>query len=113
MFHIINKYFGINKKNIVEILVKFKIDIYISLNMNKRNIIIKLINLYKNNNNSFPIQTENYKSLNKFTYDELVYMIKKYKIKIPYYNNITKKELINQILKNCLKDCLKDYLRIV
>jgi len=59
-----------------------------------------LINLYKTNNNSFPIQTEDYKLLNKLTRDELIYMIIEFKIKIPYYKNITKKELINQILKN-------------
>ena len=62
-----------------------------------------MINLYKTNNNSFPIQTEDYKLLNKLTRDELIYMIIEFKIKIPYYKNITKKELINQILKNWLR----------
>lgn len=83
MFHIINIY-KLSKKFIVELLVKYKID--------KRNVIIKLINLYKNNN-SFPIINDDYEIFNSLTYDELIYSIQEFKLKIPYYNKLTKDQL--------------------
>ena len=89
--------YKLSRKFIVELLVKYKIDIVVVKNMNKINIIIKLINLYKINN-SFPIINDDYEIFNSLTCDELIYSIIEFKLKIPYYKNISKNELINAII---------------
>ncbi len=42
-------------------------------------------------NKSFPIKNRDYDIFNELTYDELILLLKEFKLKIPYYKNITKK----------------------
>lgn len=49
--------------------------------MNSKEILEGLIDLFKKNNNSFPIINDDYEIFNSFTYDELRYSIIDFKEK--------------------------------
>lgn len=56
-----------------------------------------IVQLFIKNNNSFPIDAE-YNFWNQFSRDELCVLIRECKAKIKSYKNITKEELIKQII---------------
>ena len=89
----------IRKRNeLEEFVINNNINFKILENMNAINILEGLIDLFRKNNKSFPIKNRDYDIFNELTYDELILLLKEFKLKIPYYKNITKKELIYKII---------------
>lgn len=75
--------------------IKYKIVEYKS----HRDILREIIELFKNNNKSFPIKNNNeYDFWNDLSRDELCVLIKECGLKIKYYKNLTKDELIKKII---------------
>jgi hypothetical protein len=99
----INNKLGFNlflkKRNeLEEFVINNNINFNILEYMNAIDILEGLIDLFKKNNNSFPNRNKEYDIFNELTYDELAYMIKEFKLKIPYYKTLTKDQLINKII---------------
>ena len=86
------------RSELKEFVKNRKIKYSINENMNSKEIIEGLIDLFKKNNNSFPIINDDYEIFNSLTCDELIYSIIEFKLKIPYYNKLTKDELIKAII---------------
>lgn len=91
----------IKKRNELKEFVKSRnIKFSINENMNSREILEGLIELFKKNKNSFPIINDDYEIFNSLTRDELRFSIIEFKLKIPYYKKLTKDELIKAIINN-------------
>lgn len=87
------------KRNELKEFVKnHKINFIINEKMTSREILKGLIDLFKKNNNSFPIINDDYEIFNFLSRDELRFGIIEFKLKIPYYNKLTKDKLIKAII---------------
>ncbi len=108
-------YLNTNRFNSKNIYTKSKCDLIKFINDNEidynikeylphRTILNDLIQLFKNNNKSFPKKiTNEYNNLNKLSIKKLYLKIINEEIKIPYYKKFKKAELILQII-NSLKN---------
>lgn len=85
------------RSELVEFVENHKIKFKILENMNSNDILEGLIELFKKNGNEFPVNDEN-DIYNHLTLRELRAMIIEFKLKIPYYMKLKKKELIEKII---------------